>query len=44
MELRFDVINLFDEIYRIRSGSGLGVFAPPFGPRRTFLAGLTQRF
>ena len=44
MELRFDVINLFDEIYRIRSGSGLGVFAPQFGPRRTFLAGLTQRF
>ena len=44
MELRFDVINLFDEIYQIRSGTGLGVFAPQFGPRRTFLTGLTQRF
>ncbi|HWZ68972.1 MAG TPA: TonB-dependent receptor [Stellaceae bacterium] len=44
MELRFDVINLFDEIYQIRTGQGLGVFAPQFGPRRTFLAGLTQRF
>jgi len=44
MELRFDVLNLFDEIYQIRSGTGLGVFAPQFGPRRTFLAGLTQRF
>ena len=44
MELRFDVINLFDEIYQIRSGTGLGVFAPQFGSRRTFLAGLTQRF
>ena len=44
MELRFDVINLFDEVYQIRSGTGLGVFAPQFGPRRTFLAGLTQRF
>jgi outer membrane receptor protein involved in Fe transport len=44
MEFRFDVINLFDEIYQIRSGTGLGVFAPQFGPRRTFLAGLTQRF
>jgi outer membrane receptor protein involved in Fe transport len=44
LELRFDVINLFDEIYQIRSGTGLGVFAPQFGPRRTFLAGLTQRF
>jgi len=44
MELRFDVINLLDQIYQIRSGTGLGVFAPQFGARRTFLAGLTQRF
>jgi outer membrane receptor protein involved in Fe transport len=44
MELRFDVLNLFDEVYQIRSGTGLGVFAPQFGARRTFLAGLTQRF
>ena len=44
MELRFDVINLFDQIYQIRTGQGLGVFAPQFGPRRTFFAGLTQRF
>jgi len=43
MEFRFDVINLFDEIYQIRSGTGLGVFVPQFGPRRTFLVGLTQR-
>jgi outer membrane receptor protein involved in Fe transport len=44
MELRLDVLNLFDQIYQLRSGTGLGVFAPQFGPRRTFLAGLTQRF
>jgi outer membrane receptor protein involved in Fe transport len=44
MELRLDVINLFDQIYQIRTGQGLGVFAPQFGRRRTFLAGLTQRF
>jgi outer membrane receptor protein involved in Fe transport len=44
LEFRFDVLNLFDQIYQIRSGTGLGVFAPQFGPRRTFLAGLTQRF
>jgi outer membrane receptor protein involved in Fe transport len=44
LELRFDIINLLDQIYQIRSGTGLGVFAPQFGPRRTFLAGLTQRF
>ena len=44
LELRFDILNLFDQIYRIRSGTGLGVFAPQFGPRRTILAGVTQRF
>ncbi len=44
LEFRFDVINLLDEVYQIRSGTGLGVFAPQYGPRRTILAGLTQRF
>jgi outer membrane receptor protein involved in Fe transport len=44
LELRLDIINVLDQIYEIRSGTGLGVFAPQFGPRRTFLAGLTQRF
>jgi outer membrane receptor protein involved in Fe transport len=44
LELRLDIINLLDQIYQIRSGTGLGVFAPQFGPRRTILAGLTQRF
>jgi outer membrane receptor protein involved in Fe transport len=44
MEFCFDIINLLDQIYQIRSGTGLGVFAPQFGPRRTILAGLTQRF
>jgi hypothetical protein len=28
----------------LRTGQGLGVFALQFCPRRTFLAGLTQRF
>jgi outer membrane receptor protein involved in Fe transport len=44
LEFRFDIINLLDQVYQLRSGTGLGVFAPQFGPRRTFLAGLTQRF
>jgi len=44
MEVRFDIVNLLDQDYQIRTGQGLGVFAPQFGPRRTFLAGLTQRF
>jgi outer membrane receptor protein involved in Fe transport len=44
MELRFDVLNLLDQVYQIRNGSGVGVGNPQFGLRRTFLAGLTQRF
>jgi outer membrane receptor protein involved in Fe transport len=42
--VRFDIINLFDTIYEIRDGSGIGVFAPQFGPRREFLVGLSQKF
>jgi outer membrane receptor protein involved in Fe transport len=38
------VINLFDEIYLLRSSTSLGAFAPAFGPRRTFYAGLTKEF
>jgi outer membrane receptor protein involved in Fe transport len=44
LEARLDVINLFDQKYEIRNGTGVGVGAPQFGPRRTILAGLTQRF
>jgi outer membrane receptor protein involved in Fe transport len=42
--LRFDVVNVFDTIYEIRDGSGIGVFAPQFGPRRGFFGGITQKF
>ena len=41
--LRFDVVNLFDTIYEIRDGSGIGVFAPQFGPRRGFYIGISQK-
>jgi outer membrane receptor protein involved in Fe transport len=44
VELRLDIINLFDQVYLIRNGTGVGVGAPQFGPRRTVLAGITQRF
>ena len=44
LEARFDIVNLFDNIYEIRDGSGIGVFAPQFGPRRGFFGGLTQKF
>ena len=42
--LRFDVINVFDSIYEIRSGTGVGVFAPQFGPRRAYFIGLARKF
>ena len=41
---RFDVINLFDKVYQIRSGTGVGVFAPQYGMRRGFFGGLAWQF
>jgi outer membrane receptor protein involved in Fe transport len=42
LTVRFDVVNAFDSIYEIRDGSGIGVFAPQFGPRRGFFFGISQ--
>jgi hypothetical protein len=39
---RFDVINALDKIYEIRNGTGVGVGAPQFGPRRGFFVGLSK--
>jgi outer membrane receptor protein involved in Fe transport len=39
---RFDVVNLLDEKYEIRDGSGIGVGAPQFGPRRGVFVGLSK--
>jgi outer membrane receptor protein involved in Fe transport len=44
LTLRFDVVNIFDTLYQIRSGTGVGVFAPQYGPRRGFFVGLSQKF
>ncbi len=44
LEVRFDVINAFDAVYQIRNGTGVGVFAPQFGPRRGFFFGVTKEF
>jgi outer membrane receptor protein involved in Fe transport len=41
---RFDVLNAFDERYRLRDGTGIGVGAPQFGARRGFFAGLSRAF
>jgi outer membrane receptor protein involved in Fe transport len=40
MEVRAAVVNLNDRTYEIRNGTGIGVFAPQFGPRRAFLGGI----
>ena len=42
--LRFDIINAFDTIYEIRNGTGVGVGAPQFGPRRGFFVGISLPF
>jgi outer membrane receptor for ferrienterochelin and colicins len=39
---RFDVINVFDEVYQIRNGTGVGVGASQYGPRRGMFAGLSK--
>jgi outer membrane receptor protein involved in Fe transport len=41
---RFDVVNVFDAVYLIRDGSGIGVFAPQYGPRRGFFVGVSTKF
>jgi outer membrane receptor protein involved in Fe transport len=42
LTLRGDVINVFDHKYEIRDGTGIGVGAPQFGPRRGFFVGLAK--
>jgi outer membrane receptor for ferrienterochelin and colicins len=41
---RFDVINALDKKYEIRNGTGIGVGAPQFGPRRGYFVGISQGF
>ena len=42
LTVRFDVINLFDKVYQIRNGTGVGVGAPQYGPRRGLFFGLSK--
>jgi outer membrane receptor protein involved in Fe transport len=44
LTVRADVINLFDKKYEIRDGTGVGVGAPQFGPRRGVFVGVTKAF
>ncbi len=43
LTVRFDVVNIFDTIYQIRNGSGIGVFASQYGPRRGFFVGIKKK-
>ena len=40
---RAAIVNVFDTVYLIRDGSGIGVFAPQYGPRRGFYLGLSKK-
>jgi len=44
VEGRVSVINLLNQIYEIRDGSGIGVGAPQYGPTRAFYVGLSKGF
>jgi outer membrane receptor protein involved in Fe transport len=39
-ELRLSVLNLFDNTYQIRNGTGIGVSSPAYGPRRAVYGGI----
>jgi len=43
LTVRFDVVNLLDQIYELRTGSGIGEFAPQYGARRGYYVGLSQK-
>jgi outer membrane receptor protein involved in Fe transport len=42
--IRLAVINVTDQVYELRDGSGVGVGAPQFGPRRGVYVGITKEF
>ena len=42
--LRLDVTNVFDQVYLLRDGSGVGAGQPQYGPRRSFFVGLRKAF
>jgi outer membrane receptor protein involved in Fe transport len=44
IEGRLAVLNVFDSVYQLRDGTGIGVGAPQFGPRRSVYASVTKSF
>ena len=43
-EVRLSALNLLDRVYQLRDGSGIGVGAPQFAPRRTVYVALSKPF
>jgi outer membrane receptor protein involved in Fe transport len=44
LKARFEVVNVTDNVYQLRSGTGVGVNAPQYGMRRGFFGTLTYAF
>ena len=44
LTLRLSAINLFDRTYVLRAATGVGEFAPQYGPRRGIFAEIMQQF
>ena len=42
--IRVDVTNLFDKVYLLHDGSGVGAGAPQYGPRRAVFFGIRKAF
>jgi hypothetical protein len=41
---RIDVVNITDNVYQLRNGTGVGVNAPQYGMRRGFFGSLSLVF
>jgi outer membrane receptor protein involved in Fe transport len=44
VKLRLDLLNAFDEIYELRDGTGIGIAAAQYGPRRSLYGGISTLF
>jgi outer membrane receptor protein involved in Fe transport len=44
LKFRFDCLNVLDESYELRNGTGVGIAAPAYGPRIGFYGGITAAF
>lgn len=44
VDARVSLLNVFDRTYELRDGTGIGVGAPQFGPRRSVYVSVTKSF